>query len=142
MLRRPPKSTLSDTLFPYTTLFRSVRLRPFDHARDAACGRCRAADRPGVARRPDDRHHDAGRGHHDDAGRRADGALPCDATLVVDRGAGGGGDGARFVCRRPHETARGAAAPTAYLPSLLAVFDNLPARAFGEKSKRHYTNRA
>src|SRR3546814_20654512 len=24
MLRRPPRSTLSDTLFPYTTLFRSI----------------------------------------------------------------------------------------------------------------------
>src|SRR3546814_3157392 len=27
MIRRPPKSTRTDTLFPYTTLFRSVRLR-------------------------------------------------------------------------------------------------------------------
>src|SRR3546814_12360369 len=27
MLRRPPRSTLTDTLFPYTTLFRSDRLR-------------------------------------------------------------------------------------------------------------------
>src|SRR3546814_10353681 len=26
MLRRPPRSTLTDTLFPYTTLFRSVPL--------------------------------------------------------------------------------------------------------------------
>src|SRR3546814_15410890 len=25
MLRRPPRSTLTDTLFPYTTLFRSAR---------------------------------------------------------------------------------------------------------------------
>src|SRR3546814_7965315 len=31
MIRRPPRSTLTDTLFPYTTLFRSVR-----GARDAA----------------------------------------------------------------------------------------------------------
>src|SRR3546814_9612090 len=30
MIRRPPRSTLTDTLFPYTTLFRSFgpRLRP------------------------------------------------------------------------------------------------------------------
>src|SRR3546814_8546738 len=28
MLRRPPRFTLSDTLFPYTTLFRSDRQRP------------------------------------------------------------------------------------------------------------------
>src|SRR3546814_15715917 len=25
MIRRPPRSTLTDTLFPYTTLFRSLR---------------------------------------------------------------------------------------------------------------------
>src|SRR3546814_17656263 len=29
MIRRPPRSTRTDTLFPYTTLFRSVVLRPF-----------------------------------------------------------------------------------------------------------------
>src|SRR3546814_10801992 len=28
MIRRPPRSTRTDTLFPYTTLFRSVRGRP------------------------------------------------------------------------------------------------------------------
>src|SRR3546814_3087473 len=28
MIRRPPRSTRTDTLFPYTTLFRSVPLRP------------------------------------------------------------------------------------------------------------------
>src|SRR3546814_10262997 len=27
MIRRPPRSTRTDTLFPYTTLFRSTRLR-------------------------------------------------------------------------------------------------------------------
>src|SRR3546814_1202496 len=27
MIRRPPRSTRTDTLFPYTTLFRSVRFR-------------------------------------------------------------------------------------------------------------------
>src|SRR3546814_11429157 len=27
MIRRPPRSTRTDTLFPYTTLFRSVRAR-------------------------------------------------------------------------------------------------------------------
>src|SRR3546814_11177533 len=30
MIRRPPRSTRTDTLFPYTTLFRSQRLR-IDH---------------------------------------------------------------------------------------------------------------
>src|SRR3546814_5460382 len=28
MIRRPPRSTRTDTLFPYTTLFRSYLLRP------------------------------------------------------------------------------------------------------------------
>src|SRR3546814_9949973 len=28
MIRRPPRSTRTDTLFPYTTLFRSVRRHP------------------------------------------------------------------------------------------------------------------
>src|SRR3546814_9301984 len=32
MIRRPPRSTRTDTLFPYTTLFRSPR--PHPHARD------------------------------------------------------------------------------------------------------------
>src|SRR3546814_1623897 len=27
MIRRPPRSTLTDTLFPYTTLFRSVKIK-------------------------------------------------------------------------------------------------------------------
>src|SRR3546814_2011111 len=29
MIRRPPRSTRTDTLFPYTTLFRSLSLRQF-----------------------------------------------------------------------------------------------------------------
>src|SRR3546814_17336901 len=34
MLRRPPRSTRTDTLFPYTTLFRSIRApyRSFAHS--------------------------------------------------------------------------------------------------------------
>src|SRR3546814_1808882 len=30
MIRRPPRSTRTDTLFPYTTLFRSIGQRPDD----------------------------------------------------------------------------------------------------------------
>src|SRR3546814_17523679 len=30
MIRRPPRSTRTDTLFPYTTLFRSLRLMAID----------------------------------------------------------------------------------------------------------------
>src|SRR3546814_16136123 len=32
MIRRPPRSTRTDTLFPYTTLFRSHRGAPVDEA--------------------------------------------------------------------------------------------------------------
>src|SRR3546814_12305610 len=37
MIRRPPRSTRTDTLFPYTTLFRSLRLLhlPLDAVPDA-----------------------------------------------------------------------------------------------------------
>src|SRR3546814_8284492 len=34
MIRRPPRSTRTDTLFPYTTLFRSPDLRRFARYRD------------------------------------------------------------------------------------------------------------
>src|SRR3546814_13241451 len=34
MIRRPPRSTRTDTLFPYTTLFRSVLLRKPENSRD------------------------------------------------------------------------------------------------------------
>src|SRR3546814_1578284 len=47
MLRRPPRSTRTDTLFPYTTLFRS---QPAEHHRDDG-GRDREAQ--GVAVRLD-----------------------------------------------------------------------------------------
>src|SRR3546814_4682807 len=33
MIRRPPRSTLTDTLFPYTTLFRSVHLHSLADAK-------------------------------------------------------------------------------------------------------------
>src|SRR3546814_6101896 len=36
MIRRPPRSTRTDTLFPYTTLFRSVGSSPCPTARDSA----------------------------------------------------------------------------------------------------------
>src|SRR3546814_2532715 len=39
MILRPPRSTRTDTLFPYTTLFRSaLRSRPVRHARRCAAG--------------------------------------------------------------------------------------------------------
>src|SRR3546814_8422881 len=37
MIRRPPRSTRTDTLFPYTTLFRSVEQLASRHRRAAWC---------------------------------------------------------------------------------------------------------
>src|SRR3546814_4229271 len=40
MIRRPPRSTRTDTLFPYTTLFRSHRDRPLLAIGDRAYAAC------------------------------------------------------------------------------------------------------
>src|SRR3546814_6010038 len=56
MIRRPPRSTRTDTLFPYTTLFRSVRTQAAQvQARTArrvsvgaAAQRGRSVDRAGI----------------------------------------------------------------------------------------------
>src|SRR3546814_5197702 len=48
MIRRPPRSTRTDTLFPYTTLFRSRQMRPLQPA--VVCRP--AADRDGAEFRP------------------------------------------------------------------------------------------
>src|SRR3546814_7931799 len=50
MIRRPPKSTRTDTLFPYTTLFRS---RAGRHPRLGLLPRAAGSDRLGVQRRLD-----------------------------------------------------------------------------------------
>src|SRR3546814_7789465 len=39
MIRRPPRSTRTDTLFPYTTLFRSLGF-DFSRRRWSTCGEC------------------------------------------------------------------------------------------------------
>src|SRR3546814_16450694 len=40
MIRRPPRSTRTDTLFPYTTLFRSADPRPEPLSADRSSPRC------------------------------------------------------------------------------------------------------
>src|SRR3546814_7656299 len=45
MIRRPPRSTRTDTLFPYTTLFRSLALFPGARARSSGGRLCRGRDR-------------------------------------------------------------------------------------------------
>src|SRR3546814_10687446 len=66
MIRRPPRSTRTDTLFPYTTLFRSqVRRRPpAGHRRaegqDHHHGQRRLGDRQGCGREGRWQHHGSG----------------------------------------------------------------------------------
>src|SRR3546814_182891 len=52
MIRRPPRSTRTDTLFPYTTLFRSVVVRlAIDPPAEAPALRT-VVDQPQIAHRP------------------------------------------------------------------------------------------
>src|SRR3546814_8961490 len=53
MIRRPPRSTRTDTLFPYTTLFRSTDPRDHDLFHGSVCVRPVAWARPGRAAGPD-----------------------------------------------------------------------------------------
>src|SRR3546814_5697887 len=54
MIRRPPRSTRTDTLFPYTTLFRSVVVRPTRALPARRPSRRRDRDSPFLGRqRPD-----------------------------------------------------------------------------------------
>src|SRR3546814_4475146 len=55
MIRRPPRSTRTDTLFPYTTLFRSTDRQAVGRAEDPGVAR-QGADQPAggaAARRAD-----------------------------------------------------------------------------------------
>src|SRR3546814_20404078 len=45
MIRRPPRSTRTDTLFPYTTLFRSYRVHPVGEYRHGRRAQLRARRR-------------------------------------------------------------------------------------------------
>src|SRR3546814_9785900 len=76
MIRRPPRSTRTDTLFPYTTLFRSYcsaqlpRLDPLDPLEEAHQGEARHQARAGDSRRRPLRPRE-GEGAHPRIPRRA-----------------------------------------------------------------------
>src|SRR3546814_9779351 len=53
MIRRPPRSTRTDTLFPYTTLFRSLRNKRAPVVKVHATSRNRAREETSRARRSD-----------------------------------------------------------------------------------------
>src|SRR3546814_19737986 len=81
MIRRPPRSTRTDTLFPYTTLFRSLRVLPAGrvllarlpgaHHRRAAGGLDGDHARPLGADQADRLHLVEGLPHADQAGAAA-----------------------------------------------------------------------
>src|SRR3546814_12783855 len=58
MIRRPPRSTRTDTLFPYTTLFRSG-----DHPVRQRAGASRSPARDGARGRDEERRMDRRRAH-------------------------------------------------------------------------------
>src|SRR3546814_11616458 len=63
MIRRPPRSTRTDTLRPYTPLFRSGRAALADRARGEPAAADQSCQRPPAARlREDHRHRRAGGG--------------------------------------------------------------------------------
>src|SRR3546814_7908202 len=62
MIRRPPRSTRTDTLFPYTTLFRSARHRRAARDRAAARGARQSRLRPQGVGDEDGRRRQAFRG--------------------------------------------------------------------------------
>src|SRR3546814_17979887 len=96
MIRRPPRSTRTDTLFPYTTLFRSPPRRRRRHPAQVA--RRTAASARGV------RHHrgaDRDRG----AGGRPAGAF---RHRPARRRAAGYGRARRLTATPPERTKRGA----------------------------------
>src|SRR3546814_4732726 len=77
MIRRPPRSTRTDTLFPYTTLFRSQLGLLFQRAGGRALERGACRHHPGAARRA----------LQGDAGDRARGrALGLRGELEAERG--------------------------------------------------------
>src|SRR3546814_12568907 len=104
MLRRPPRSTRTDTLFPYTTLFRSHRDRTDpeygrgEGAADRECGAVAAVtQRAGAERRDLARAHGRCRRGGAAGPRRAWAGVPSEhgaGTQECVRGAAGGGEDA------------------------------------------------
>src|SRR3546814_12597471 len=107
MIRRPPRSTRTDTLVPYTTLFRSFEGVVDDQGHAVEAAELVAADRVGdggnparvqVRRLVDRQPGDAGRGRQrDDAGGRHRALV--EAFVVPAEGGGGVFEIGRAACR-------------------------------------------
>src|SRR3546814_15315703 len=94
MVRLPPRATRTETLFPYTTLFRSLRRRPGRPGPGGGRGRRRGRDRGG--RGPEGQgqaRYQEGRGPEEEAGQS--GRVRHRGAPRPDR------EGARHGLRRP-----------------------------------------
>src|SRR3546814_7197176 len=97
MIRRPPRSTRTDTLFPYTTLFRSVgeqvahgddrlaTVEPGAEVRQPVGHRRVEVDRPALGQCQRRRRYE-GLGHRGEAERRVDGHRPAGLSIGVAGG--------------------------------------------------------
>src|SRR3546814_14242295 len=116
MLRRPPRSTRTDTLFPYTTLFRSHRDRTDpeygrgEGAADRECGAVAAVtQRAGAERRDLARAHGRCRRGGADGPRRPWAGVPSDhgaGTQECGRGAAGAAEDASPGADQPRPLRR------------------------------------
>src|SRR3546814_16175220 len=82
MIRRPPRSKQTDTLFPYTTLFRSGARENHRVSADRLDGRCR--------------HHDIGRLAARGNGSGHEVTRPPNATAILKAGDGASRPGLRI----------------------------------------------
>src|SRR3546814_7218735 len=112
MMRRPPRSTRTDTLFPYTTLFRSEQLHAGVAVFDA--GLDRIVDDPDRLDLP--------------------GRLLGAALMILDRAAGIGGLAQRIDA--VHPLAVGGGQPTARLQHQQHVADHAVLKGIG-RSEEH-----
>src|SRR3546814_15439933 len=101
MIRRPPRSTRTDTLFPYTTLFRSIR----STKRRAADGRLGDQDMQRFSAFSLFRH---GLGHHQGWKPQWRQASPKPAYDAIVVGGGGPGLGATYSLAKVHGLRNGA----------------------------------
>src|SRR3546814_7585406 len=109
MIRRPPRSTRTDTLFPYTTLFRSIAAINPNHIESG--GDRRTRDRGNDRRLPGDRRF----GFHAPGKKAADIAFVNEA--VADRQLAGPG--------KIRQAGRGAGAARAAVDRLVAIEDRV-----------------
>src|SRR3546814_9909178 len=103
MIRRPPRSTRTDTLFPYTTLFRSAEHRGCDSGRLA---RARRGDQDGV-RRSVKRRDQIGKGGFDrKRGQYARATANSAVSIIAARAADGAKLPSASIARWPSWRAR------------------------------------